>query len=252
MVRGVVRATLRLTSFAFVTLGTYAVWLVGVAFASSRSRWRNRIFRCWARAVTTIVGMRITVEGTAPSEPCFLVSNHLSYVDIVLLASQVDCLFIAKKDVRNWPLIGPMAESMNTIFVNRESRRDLLRANTLVDNALRRGESVVLFAEGTSTRGETVLPFKPSLLDAPARMNIPVSYASITYRTPDGEIPADRSVCWWGDMTFSGHFFDLLKLPEFYAQLTFGSRPIRDTNRKQLAHKLHESIINQFEPVVKT
>jgi len=250
--RGVVRATVRLIAFSSITMGVYLCWLIGLPFTSNRTCWRHFIFRTLARTIARIVGMQIEVRGTVPSTPFFLVSNHLSYVDIVLFASQVDCVFIAKSDVRNWPLIGLIAESMDTIFINRESRCDLISANAHIEDTLRRGESVILFAEGTSTRGKTVLPFKPSLLDVAARMGIPVSFASVTYRTPDGEIPADLSVCWWGDMTFASHFFNLLKLPEFHARLTFGSEPIQDTNRKQLARALHQSITNQFIPVVKS
>jgi 1-acyl-sn-glycerol-3-phosphate acyltransferase len=185
--------------------------------------------------------MRITVEGVPPKPPFLLVSNHLSYADIVLLATQVDCVFVAKRDVRSWPILGLIIESMGTIFIDRTSRRDVMRVNEQIDRALQAGDGVVLFAEGTSSPGARVLPLKPSLLNLVARKNHPVSYASITY--------SDPAVCWYGDMTFADHFFDLLKLPHFEATLVFGDVPVQETDRK-LARHLHQRIEEKFTPVM--
>jgi 1-acyl-sn-glycerol-3-phosphate acyltransferase len=197
-----------------------------------------------------VIGMRVRPTGTPPHPPFLLVSNHLSYVDIALLATQLDCVFVAKRDIRDWPALGRVVAAMDTIFIDREHPRDVVRVNERIAEALATGDGVVLFAEGTSTRGDRVLPLQPSLLDVAARRQLPVWYASLTYRTPAGAVPADLAVCWWGDMLFFDHFFGLLKLPGFEARITFGPEPVRDTNRKQLAQRLHQSIAEQFIPVV--
>jgi 1-acyl-sn-glycerol-3-phosphate acyltransferase len=239
-----IQAIAKLAAFAVVTGGLFLV----------RLAWRNRrgrhwVFRTWAWLVARLVGLRITVAGGAPTAPFLLVCNHLSYVDIVLLASQLDCVFVAKQDVRNWPVLGLMVAHMDTIFIDRASRRDVVRVNTQMERALQRGDGVVLFAEGTSTRGDRVLPFKPSLLNLPAHTNFPVSHAAISYRAPAGAVPAEQSVCWWGDMTFPSHFFHLLKLPQVEARLVFGDEPVQATDRKYLARKLHQSVSEHFVPV---
>jgi 1-acyl-sn-glycerol-3-phosphate acyltransferase len=232
-----IRASLRLILF---TCWTFALYLVRLIRRTPAGRaW---VYHNWARGVARITGMCVSVEGRAPSRPFLLVSNHLSYVDIVLLAGQLDCIFVAKRDVRSWPVLGLMIESMDTIFVDRDNRKDLVRVNAEIDSALSAGNGVVLFAEGTSTRGDRVLPLKPSLLDLAAQRNFPVSHATITYSAPQ--------VCWYGDMTFPGHFFDLLKLPHFAANLVFGDEPVRETDRKRLAHRLHQRIEEKFTPVM--
>ena len=243
---GQLRAIVRLAAFVIVTLGIDFAWLAGVLFAPNRRRWRTKIFQTWARWVIRIVGLRVQVTGHAPRPPFLLVSNHLSYVDIVVLAARLDCVFVAKRDVRNWPVLGLMVRHMDTIFVDRENHRDLLRVNARMDQALKSGEGVVLFAEGTSTAGDSVRPLRPSLLEHAARRNFPVCHASINYRAPAGEVPAAQSICWWGDMKFAGHFFNLLKLPSFEARLVFGETSHHAADRKQLARSLHASIRESF------
>ncbi len=110
--------------------------------------------------------------------------------------------------------------------------------NALIDQALGEGQGVVLFAEGTSTRGDTVLPFKSSLLEQAARASFPVSYAALGYRTGEGEPPAHLSVCWWGEMTFMKHVIALLHLSQIQATVTFGAEPIQANDRKVLAERL--------------
>jgi len=139
---------------------------------------------------------------------------------------------------------------MNTIFIDRARRRDTARVNRTVEKILAEGRSVVLFAEGTSTQGATVLPFKSALLEQAARASFPVSYAALSYSVPAGEMPAHLSVCWWGEMTFFKHLFDLFHLSEIRASVVFGSETIRETNRKALAIKLRSAVIEDFIPVV--
>src|SRR5215510_2231410 len=105
-----IRLTLRLCAISLVTAGVYFTWLLGVvclfAFRDTRYKWRNIILRNWSKAMAKIIGVKITVQGTPPPAPFFLVANHLSYVDIIVLASQLDCVFVAKSEIRSWPIIG--------------------------------------------------------------------------------------------------------------------------------------------------
>ena len=191
------------------------------------------------------MGLTVRSERSAPNSPFLLVSNHLSYVDVVVLASQLDCAFIAKADVAGWPVLGFICRTMNTIFINRGRRRSIPGVIAEINDTMYRGLGVVLFAEGTSSGGEKVLPFRSSLLEAAARDRIPVHYASINYVTPDGEPGADRVVCWWGEMTFPDHLFRLLQLPSFQATLVFGSEPIVADDRRILAARLWSAVSTQ-------
>ena len=247
------RAASRLTALCLVTATLYALWAAGAALlyatTRGRARWRGLVFRLWGRASSAIIGMKLGMKGAAPRPPFLLVANHLSYVDIVALAASCECVFVAKKEVAEWPVVGKLCRAMETIFVDRRSRRDIPRSLSLIEAALDEGAGVVLFAEGTSTRGAGVLPFKSPLLEAASRRGLPVHYASLSYRTPRGESPADVSVCWWGDMTFPAHFFKLLKLRSFEAALNFGEEPIREDDRKALAAKLWTAVSARFVPV---
>jgi 1-acyl-sn-glycerol-3-phosphate acyltransferase len=211
---------------------------------------RRFIFRRWAKATAALLGVKIDAQGRPPRGAFFLVSNHLSYLDIVVLAALTDCVFIAKSEVARWPVIGLLSRGMNTIFIDREKRRDTARANALIERRLAKGQGVVLFAEGTSTEGARVLPFKSALLEQAARAGFAVSYAALSYRAPEGQSPAHLSVCWWGEMTFFKHLFELLHLSEIQALVRFGSEGILEENRKRLARKLHRAVSREFIPVI--
>ena len=107
---------------------------------------------------------------------------------------------------------------------------------------------MVLFAEGTSSAGEEVLPFRSSLLEAAAGSRRPVCYASLSYQTPKSAAPAGTAVCWWGDMVFVDHLIKLFALPGFEARLRFGDETVQDDDRKALAAKLHQAVSRQFQP----
>jgi 1-acyl-sn-glycerol-3-phosphate acyltransferase len=109
---------------------------------------------------------------------------------------------------------------------------------------------VIIFPEGTSTRGESVLTFNSSFFEYAARRNVAVSYAAISYETPPGELPADTAVCWWEDISFFAHLYRLFSVKSWTATVTFGSKPIANTDRKLLARELHERVSAVFTPVI--
>lgn len=209
---------------------------------------RNRAFRLWGKGFSRIVGMRIQVEGTPPTGAFFLVANHLGYMDIFLLSSRVDAAFVAKADLRGWPALGAIFAGADTIFIDRGSRRDIVRVLDAAIGKLERGLGVILFPEGTSGRGDGLLPFRPSLLQLPASRDLPVSYACISYHTRQGDPPADQVVCWWGDAPFAPHILRLLRLRGFDARLRFGDAPVHHTDRKILADTLRDAMGSIFVP----
>ncbi len=248
------RALIRTVAFLLATLGSYALWLLGVPVARQHRytaiRWRNYCFRLWARLCRAILNMQLTVEGEPPREPFLLVSNHLSYIDVIAIGSQTECTFVAKSDIEHWPLLGYMGGKMETIFIDRTSASDLPHVIGLIEHALHERKGVVVFAEGTSSPGSTVMPFLPSLLEPAVRQNLPVAYATITYRIPSGTPPVHTTVCWWGGMSFRKHLFNLFHVPSFEATLRFGPQRLHEENRKVLARKLQQAVLDQFEPVV--
>ncbi len=248
-------ATMRALGFAGSTLLIYALWWLGrsLTFWHKRMRlgWRSFIFRSWGRITLFMVGGRLQRTGTSAHHvPHILVSNHLSYIDIAVYAAHMNGVMVAKKEVATWPVLGRMTRDMGSIFVDRKNPIDLLRVNTEIAQALDDGLDVLIFPEGTSTKGDTVLPFMASLLAVPAERKLSVHYASISYSVPASARPAHLSVCWWGEMTFFDHLFGVFKLPYFDAQLDFGAQPVQAKQRKDLAEQLHQAVLKQFHPVV--
>ena len=205
----------------------------------------------WAHCVIVILRMKIRVEGKPPDPPFFLVSNHLSYIDIIPLYRYIKCSFITQKGVGSWPVIGPMAKTMGLIFIDRSRKMDVARVNELISDHLHDHQGIVLFPEGTTSDGKELLSFRPSLLQHPAVSDFPVHYCSITYRTSADDPHPSESVCWWGGISFVNHFFKLAGNKKIYCILTFANDTVHETDRKKLAEKLHQKISNQFKPVSK-
>jgi 1-acyl-sn-glycerol-3-phosphate acyltransferase len=245
-----IRAALRYAAFVVATLGLYSIWFIAVFFIPNKQFWRQVIFQAWARAFVKIARMKIEVIGNLPQAPFFLVSNHLSYVDIPALRAVINGVFVAKGEIEGWFLAGRIVRDMGAIFINRQNRRDIPRAGKKIIERLDEGEGVIVFPEGTSTKGESVLSFNSSFLEFAAQTDLSVSYASITYQTPDDELKASDAVCWWEDISFGAHLWRLFQVREFKAIISFGEEPIQSPNRKELARLLREKVSENFIPVV--
>jgi len=256
---GTLRLIVRVPALIALTVFVCGTIVVGAVAAGTgrggwrgprTARWRTAWFQRWARGVLRVVGVRVELRGQPPHAASMLVSNHLSYLDVALLAAHLHCVFVAKAEVDGWPVVGAMCRLADTVFVERENKRDLPRVIGAVERILGQGRRVVVFPEGTSTKGDGLLPFRPSLLAPAAVAGIPVSYAALSYRTPQGCPPAHLAVCWWGGMPFTGHLIGMLRLPAILARLDFGEEPIVDHDRKELARRLQRAIESRFEPVV--
>jgi 1-acyl-sn-glycerol-3-phosphate acyltransferase len=208
-----------------------------------------RVQQAWFRGALAILGVRVVTRGTPPREPCVLVANHLSYLDVALLGAARPCRFVAKSDVAGWPGIGWLARLARVLFVRREERRDLLRVGDELRRTLAAGIAVAFFPEGTSTRGLDVRPFHSGLLQPAAEAGLPCLPVAIRYETPAGAPAPSECVCWWGDMTFPPHLWRLMTLSEVQAEVTWGERPVRAGDRKRLAAELHAQVAARFVPV---
>ena len=223
----------------FVRMAVAPVALVRVRV---EQRLRVAILRMWARGVCSILGVRVTVCGPLPTAPRFVVSNHLSYLDVIVYIRLLGCVFVSMAEVDGWPLIGTLARGVNTVFINRKRRRDVVRVNAEIMRAIRRGNGIMAFPESTTTFGDTLLPFRSALLQPAVELKIPIHYAAIAYATPRDGPRAEDSVCWVDDTPFAVHALRLLRLRWVDATVTFGGAPITGTDRRQLGSSLHDAV----------
>lgn len=249
-----IKATVKISSIIGYTLGVYTIYALFLMpvllFRLHFEPWRNFAMQLWSKGMARILNMNITVEGIPPEPPFFLVSNHVSYIDIVVLNSVLKTTFIAKSDVKKWPVVGFMARTMGVIFIDRGRKRDVTRVNKIVSEQLNERQGVILFPEGYTSPGADVLPFRPSLLEHPASENIDVSYAALHYTTGPADEPGFKSVCWWDDDPFYKHFFRMAANTKINATVRFGEKIVKNTNRKHLANELHAEVKKIFRPMV--
>ncbi len=238
-------------SAALVGLRVLA-WPLGLISETFDRRVLETLTRIWGRGCTAILGIRCTVRGAWPSEPCVLVSNHLSYIDIPVLVCGFTGVFVAKAEVAGWPGLGLLARIVGTVFIERERKRDLLRVLDAMGEVLASGRSTLFFPEGTSSPGAEILPFHSSLFEAAMRSGgraaVPVAVASLRYEAVGVSDSAAHAVCWWGDMTFPDHAYRLLGIPRIEATLSLGPADLYAENRKVLARSARDAVAATFRP----
>ncbi len=165
-----------------------------------------------------------------------LACNHLSYLDIAVLAAAQPMVFVAKSEVRHWPVLGRLARCAGTLFVRRDRKSDVTRFNDAFAAVVNAGVVLGLFPEGTSSNGRQVLPFHSSLFEPAVMSHWPVTPAWIGYALPDGSV--EDEICYWRDMTFLPHFLRLLARKNIEATVAYGTALPPGLDRKHMAREL--------------
>jgi 1-acyl-sn-glycerol-3-phosphate acyltransferase len=243
---GALRATAVLSAFMALTCPLMPVQALLLKVSPRSAR---RFPHWYHRKVCRLLGIRLHIEGKIASDtPVLVIANHTSWLDIPVLSAVAPLSFVAKKEVGTWPFVSSLARLQRTVFVDRNKRATVGDTAGEITQRLRTGDTVVLFAEGTSSDGNRVLPFKTSLFAAakPSRVDADgdpgtcVQTLAIVYTHLHG-VPlrrADRPlVGWYGDMEMGSHAWELLKAGPLDVRIRIGEPvPIsRFTDRKDLA-----------------
>lgn len=249
---GNLRIAFAATAFVAVTLVLLPVHLLALRFDWPLA---VRIPRIWHRLIRPVLGLKVTVTGELDRRrPLMLVVNHASWLDIVVLASIADVAFIAKSEVRGWPVFGNLARWQRSVFVDRDARRSTGAQIKEIATRLDRGEVVVLFAEGTTSDGNHVLPFKSSLFGA-ARAAAATSEsgfvilqpAAIAYVGVHG-LPMGRRhralATWPGDVPLAPHLLGVLREGAIDVEVRFGEPVVFEAtgNRKAVSGALRAEV----------
>jgi 1-acyl-sn-glycerol-3-phosphate acyltransferase len=183
---------------------------------------RDLRVQAWASEMLARLGVRLVVHGTPPQAgPVLLVSNHISWLDIVVLHAARHCRFVSKSDVQGWPLIGRLATGAGTLYVERRSRRDAMRVVHVMAQALRGGEILAIFPEGTTGDGEILLPFHANLLQAAISTNVPIQ--PVAMRFVDGRGQTSQAASYIGDESLVSSLWRTLRTPGVVAHVRFGA-----------------------------
>lgn len=223
-------------------------YLFNVVFRPSLPLTRARALwlQVSSRRTLRLVNVKIRTQGPVPTRGV-IVSNHLSYLDFLVLSAITPAVFVSKSEVKQWPLFGRLARWSGTLFVQRARRSDVSRLNAEIAQVLDSNVPVVLFPEGTSSDGREVLPFKSSLLEPALRQSHPLCAAHIRYAVKDGE--ARQDVCYWGDMTLVPHLINLFSKRRVRASVSFTVIPEMPACRKELVRQLHSGVVRMKDGV---
>jgi 1-acyl-sn-glycerol-3-phosphate acyltransferase len=241
---------------AFFTAMRFAGWTaallpVQMILVGLNLPFAKRLPMIWHRGVCRILAFRVELHGEmSHHKPTLFVCNHTSYLDIPVLGSVLPGSFVAKAEVRSWPLFGLLARLQNTVFVQRRASRTAVHRDEMVER-LEGGDNLILFPEGTSNDGNRVLPFKSAFFGV-AEQNVGgkppiVQPVSVSYVRLDG-IPVGRAYrpyfAWYGDMELASHLWDVFGLGQTTVAIEF-HEPVsmeQFASRKELASHCHRVV----------
>ncbi len=219
-------AFIRFITFIFCSALAVFIIVVGSLFTKNKQQWGWKIRSLWGRILCRLLNIRVKREGEIKLDTFLLISNHRSYIDIVVTLGYTNANPVAKAEVSKWPIIGYGGKVSGIIFVKRESQSSRRSTRTAIEDALLKGIPILIYPEGTTNGGKTTLEFKKGVFEIAARHKIPVVPCAIDYANPKSY--------WLGDDTFMPHFFRTFNSWRINATLNFGE-PVISDNRDELA-----------------
>lgn len=256
---------LKLTAFLSlwaIFFGLVSMVHLWISILGMPDRWKiiSRLNRIYTLLLRSILNIRVTVagdEGQLERGGYVIIANHVGYIDGIVLGSIFPIVFVSKKEVRSWPIVGPWNILCGTIFIDRQHKGLVGRMVQEMSRKLKQEANILLFPEGTSTNGEQMLPFQTVPLAAPLRSRSVIVPTTITYKSIDDApvSPANRdSLYWYGDMDFMSHFWKLLGLHSVDVLVTIQPKVecfrYRDNSagRKTLAEDCYDRVLGRVTP----
>jgi 1-acyl-sn-glycerol-3-phosphate acyltransferase len=251
MAHGSLRASAVLAAFFAFTLPLMPVQTLLLKVSPSAAR---RFPNWYHKRVCRILGVKLDVDGAVVEDkPVLLVCNHTSWLDIPVLSALAPVSFVAKLEVGSWPFVSALARLQRSVFVDRTRRQAAGDAATEITERLKQSDTIVLFAEGTSSDGNRVLPFKTSLFAAAtgqgiaANPDVVVQTAAVVYTHLRG-VPLSRAdrprIGWYGDMEMRSHAWGVLRGGPITVTIKVSPPvPLSEySNRKDLALKTERAV----------
>ena len=218
------------------------LWLAGLVMPRRDAAGRRAIVQRWSGQLLQRLGVAVRVSGTPHRGAVLMAANHVSWLDIPALpASAPQARFVSKSAIAHWPLVGRLARAGGTLFIERERKRDAMRVVHEVAAALRQGDAVAVFPEGTTGDGHAVLPFHANLLQAAITTATAVQPVVLRYREP-GQ-PVSTAAQYIGDTTLVESLMKVCRARGLAVEVRFlPAEPAGELDRRALAQRLHERV----------
>ena len=248
-----IRVALLVIALLLLTLVLLPFQLIGLL---TNSRLQRIVPNLYHRTVATLLGIRIQQVGRRCNEqPLLILSNHVSWLDIIVITALTPVVFVAKHEIASWPFFGWLAKLQRSVFIERQRRHKTGEAATEIASRLRGGDAVVLFAEGTSSDGNRILPFRSALVgavhhtigDETHHARVTVQPLSLAY-TGIGGVQSGRALrdklAWYGDIDLVPHMLGVLLSGAVDVTVSWGAPVAYDINadRKQIARTAEDAV----------
>lgn len=225
------------------------LFVVGILFPRVTPPRRASITRWWSRTLLAILNIELRVRGLPPgpdSRNTIIASNHVSWVDIFVINAAHPSRFIAKAEIRDWPIAGWLVDRAGTIFIRRTRRSDTAKINETMHNVLAEGATIGFFPEGTTTGGDRLLKFHTSLFEPAVVNNATLAPAAIRYQDESGG--PSREIAFIGELSFTESVGSIIGQRSLVAEITFAP-PINASGltRRDLANQAEAAVAKALD-----
>lgn len=237
---------------AVIVLFAYGLVLAGLVFpvlgvlssANKAKIRRDAIKQNWLDSFSSILKLHITQIGSVPHDGTLLVSNHISWLDIVVIGKFLPAYFVAKSDISTWPVVGFLARQAGTLFIRRGDKKHIREINERMIWLLKQHSNIIAFPEGTTTQGDDVLGFHASLFQPALLTKALIQPIALEYIGVSKELAP-----FVGEDDFVSHLISMLKMDKIEVLITF--LPLITSagrDRNAISHEARASIVNQIHP----
>ena len=250
-------AFLSLWVFFFGLVALVHLW---ISVLGMPNRWKiiSRINRTYTLLLRSILNIKVTIvgnEGQLERGGYVIIANHVGYIDGIVLGSIFPIVFVSKKEVRSWPIVGQWNILCGTVFIDRQHKEQVGLLVQEMSRKLKHEANILLFPEGTSTNGERMLPFQTAPLAAPLRSRSVIMPATLVYKSLD-DVPVNTAnrdlIYWYGNMDFVSHFWKLLALRSIAVLVTIQPKvecfrySDNSAGRKKLAEDCYNRVLGRI------
>jgi 1-acyl-sn-glycerol-3-phosphate acyltransferase len=218
------------------------MWIVARRFSNVSAAERMRLNREWSLDMLRLSGMKLVVHNADArlDAGALVVANHISWIDIYVINAWRPTPFVSKAEIRKWPVVGWLAEKLDTVFVQREKRSDAKRIMHELADRLQKGELMCVFPEGTTTDGQSLLPFHANMFQAAVSASVPVQPICLMYEDASGRL--STAPAYIGDMTLNDSLNAVLGASPLTAHLYVCNPLAPGADRRLLASEAQASV----------